>query len=283
MEGMVIMLELTQEKSSIQTYFEEYIKNGDRKALINALTPILNTKTLVMHVAAPKSGSTWFDKIIQQTRKFKFTTLVHDYERREQEIQLEVFIKNIIDVNERVYFNHQHLRASEYVIEFINYFDIKVILQIRNIFDTVLSIRDHLLKLTRLFPMMYVTDDFYDLSEEEQLNMIIDLFIPWYFNFYVSWFQHIDHKNIYILQYEKLIENTLEEVSNIYDWLKIDYKKDDLREFISRSHTSNKTRKNVGIKDRGNLLTDIQHNRIINYSKYYKSIDFSLIGINYKK
>ncbi|MDX4012709.1 sulfotransferase domain-containing protein [Aliarcobacter skirrowii] len=281
------MLNIVQEEKTIQFYFEEYIKNGDRKKLIKSLIPILSSKTLVMHVAAPKSGSTWFDKIMQETRKFKFATLIEDYGRREQEIQLEVFIKNIIDVNERVYFKHQHIRVSQYVIEFIHCFGIKVIFQIRNIFDIVYSVRDHFVNESISGPGVYVTTEYFNFSEEKQFDMIIDLAMPWFFNFFAGWFEYIknnQNENLYILTYENLKQNTSEELKKIFRFLNFDDFTDNKIEevLLMAEKNPNLIRKNKAISGRGKDLTDNQRNRILKMAGYYPDIDFSLIGIDNK-
>ncbi|RLA80836.1 MAG: hypothetical protein DRG78_10210 [Epsilonproteobacteria bacterium] len=243
----------------------------------------LKTKNIVLHVAAPKSGSTWFDEIIRNLHKFKMTYLIRDGGRREQEIQYHIFLEKIKDVQDGIYFCHQHVRASQYTIDFIELYDIKVILQIRNIFDTVLSIRDHFLNEGFIAPMGYADNSFLKLSQDKQLDMIIDLWIPWYFNFYTTWFEYIkntNNKNIFIIEYEKMKSNVHSEVDTILQNLSVNYTQDELDNAINKtSSDKKKTRKNKAIIGRGESLSEQQRDRIYKFAGYYLDIDFSLIGI----
>ena len=239
---------------------------------------------MVFHVAAPKSGSSWLDTILINTKAYEVNTLVPDYSRREQEICLDIFpcFRRSLFNNKKFYIPHHHTVASEFTIQVIEKLNMKVILQVRNIFDTVFSMQDHIINESHILAMAYIPHDFYKLDQEKQIDMIIDLVIPWYIKFYASWFEYLktEKKYIYILPYEDLKNNTLSELNKVINFLEIDnLQHKDLEKIVEDiKNQPNKTRKNKGIVGRGNSLSTLQKEKIIKLTSYY-NIDFSLIGI----
>lgn len=244
---------------------------------------LLKGKNVIAHIAAPKSGSTWFDSIIKDLNKLKQSTLVLDYARREQEIQWEVFSKNILDLEDGIYFRHQHLKLSNYVVNFIEDYNVKIVLQVRNIFDSVISMRDHLIHETPIQPHGFVDETFFELSEKKQIDMVIDMIVPWFFSFYASWFtflQQSDHKNVFIVSYEEMKKDTHKTLQKILSQLNLSCTDDELKRAIEGSDSgSNFTRKNKAIIGRGSSLSTEQRERILKFAGYYPHIDFSIIGI----
>jgi hypothetical protein len=114
----------------------------------------------VWHVAAPKSGSTWL------TNSLAKIALAHEWEtpfisvgggNRAQELnvselaRLKILDKNILGL-------HQHCLCSDYTLNVISKFNIKVILQVRNIKDCLVSLKDHLDKESVVKPLFYMND-----------------------------------------------------------------------------------------------------------------------------
>ncbi|WP_428024401.1 sulfotransferase domain-containing protein [Arcobacter sp.] len=255
---------------------EFFLKSScNTEQFFNKLSPLIKHKNFLMHIAAPKTGSTWLTSMIKNDLNFYTSQLVIDYDRREQEIQLEAFYKALLKPEINYFFGHKHTRFSEYTKNFIEYFNVNVILQCRNIFDTVISVKDHLNQTKENGSMSNVPKDFYNWADEQQIDFIIDTLIPWYFNFYSSWFEYIkENKNIYLITYEDLLLDPKQELKKIY--IKFNYNQESIEEILSKKSF---TRFNKGILGRGEILNKSQKNKIVNISKYYKNVDFSSIGL----
>ena len=155
-------------------------------------------------IAAPKSGSTWISAIFQELLKWKTSHLVNGYGRREQEID----IRKLISVTSRdnLFSPHQHCRASETTIKIIERARIQPIIHIRNIFDIVISVRDSLDQGNHTSAMAFVDANWHNMPYEKRTDFIIDMVVPWYFNFFAGWFSSelVRNKKAYISTYENM-------------------------------------------------------------------------------
>jgi hypothetical protein len=133
------------------------------------------------------------------------------------------------------------------------------------------------------FSMAYVDDSFAQLPPEEQLDMVIDLCMPWFISFYVSWYK-VRQDNLldtYWLTYEKLTDDKPAAVADICRFYGIETDRATIDKAIATIEgNKKKSNLNVGVKGRGKAqLTDVQKQKIIKMASYYKDVDFSLIGI----
>ena len=169
-------------------------------------------------VAAPKSGSTWLSALLEDLLGWRAVGLSGGSCRREQEPDLRQIIRF---PTENILSPHQHCRASDCTVQFIKRFRIKSILQVRNIYDTIISFRDHCRTEGLVFPMAYIDREFLRLSDEQQFQFIIDLVLPWYFNFYASWFEveGLGPDNLFYVTYEDLRQDPRPVLNQILDYL----------------------------------------------------------------
>lgn len=229
-------------------------------------------------VAAPKSGSTWLSRMLRELLGWPEVALVNGYNRREQEVDIRPLLRypkgNILSP-------HQHCRASEPTVDFIKKFRVRPIIQTRNIFDTVVSLRDHLSKESVDWSMAYVDHTFHGLDEDKQYQFIIEMFLPWYFNFYASWFkvEGINPSDIHFIRYEELVTNPPETLAKVLHFLNENRTTAEISEAIRRT-TSQNTRLNKGVSGRGDRLLGEQHkSKIREMRQHYPHIDFSMVGL----
>lgn len=118
------------------------------------------------------------------------------------------------------------------------------------------------------------------LNENERMDFVIDLIVPWYFNFYAGWFSSdlVKEGKILLISYESLLSNPYNEVKKIIDWIGIQKSDEEINSAIF-STKDQFTMKNVGIVGRGTVLTIEQKQRIKKMASYYPKIDFSSLGI----
>lgn len=243
----------------------------------------------IWHIAAPKSGSTWLTSILSYiftSAGFKIAYL-HNARMREQEIIPHILFSN---PNDNIFSPHQHCKYSEYTIDLISLFRIRPILSIRNIFDTVISMRDHIINGTYesvTIPTFHLSqtlyNDFSGWSIEKQLDTIIDLCIPWFFHFYSGWFgfQHptIPNGEIFYVPYEDLRADTVKVVIDLLAHCGMGISTDEVKNSVEniKQHYTRKNKAEIG---RGKILLNDRHKeQIFRMASYYRDIDFSPIGI----
>ena len=156
-----------------------------------------------------------------------------------------------------------------------------MILQGRNLFDTCVSVRDHFVKQDTISPIAYVDQSFLALPEQRQFDFLVDLVVPWYLNFFATWFEgkrrgEVDYCWV---SYEKLVQDPAATLKRILDYVgesRTDADVDAALQIASKSPT----RLNVGRMGRGKeVLTERQQARIRELRDFYPHIDFSPIGL----
>ena len=106
------------------------------------------------------------------------------YQGNEQEL----YLPKLVGAYGRSVVVHQHVRATEPNVALFNRLGIRPVVQVRNLVDVIVSVRDYLCqKGTSFQPSLYATDHFLSLREHEQFDFLITFAAPWYFTFYVSW------------------------------------------------------------------------------------------------
>ena len=198
--------------------------------------------------------------------------------RREQELTTSEFLRQgLIDSN--VFAVQQHCNFSEYTFDFIDKFNVKVILQVRSILDCIVSLIDHCNNDSTVWPIAYLNDEIWSLlDEQKKLNFILDFYVPWFIKFWVGWSMAMKEQSFsyQLVEYEKLITEPIstiksvisfcgEETNNPEEWLTLG--------------KETYIRKNKGIIGRGKELPIWVHEKIQQLISYYPSIDFEPVGI----
>nr|WP_321514105.1 sulfotransferase domain-containing protein [uncultured Pseudodesulfovibrio sp.] len=227
----------------------------------------------------PKSASTFLRNVISGISGYATEELCVGYDRNEQDL----YLPTVIDHAFTPVVNHMHMWAREHNIGIMKSAGITPVVLVRNIFDTAVSMKDHLANHSPLFSMAYVDNTFASMPPEEQQDMVVDMCIPWFISFYVSWYkaQQQNLLNTYWLTYEQLIDDKETTVANICDFYSVEHNPESIRNAIATVENNKKrSNRNVGVQGRGKTqLTDIQRQKIIKMASYYKDVDFSLIGI----
>lgn len=240
-----------------------------------------NGKYLVL-AAMPKSGSTFLSHTLCALTGYRHYYLACAYDNIEQEI----YLPRVIDGFGRGRVVQQHFKANGPNLDVLNRFNIKPVVVVRNIFDLVASIRDHLLneRLDNL-PAVYTTDDFQGFSPSRQLDFVIDMVVPWYITYYVSWYQAEKQKEICFLwmTYEELVADWSAGIRRILDFFGMQKPDVAIARAIQATTAKPKerTRLNVGVPGRASaLLSDSQRERIVRLTQYYPDVDFTRLGIS---
>ncbi len=228
----------------------------------------------------PKSGSTFLKRALLEVTGFSSAYLSYAFERNEQDLYFPALIDhwNVATVTQ------QHVRATGPNLQLMHGFGIRPVILVRNLFDTVVSIRDYLVtEGFEKFPALYVTERMADLSRERQLDLLITHSLPWYFNFYVSWFDSCRTGSIDAmwLSYDDLIQDWPAGVRAVLDFYRIPASEERIRTALERLRSGDPSdiRLNVGVTGRGADLTAAQRDRIREQASFYPWVDFTRIGI----
>lgn len=166
-------------------------------------------------VAPPKTGSTWTSQMLRWSFLWPIVSLLpKGMGLRAQEIIVpEIYLRS----KTNIFLPHHHTQASEPSVSFVQEFAVLPVLQMRNIFDTTLSVIDHLTQDGIKLPITYIPSSFRTESFETRAEIVASLVMPWYIGFYGSWFAARQDETIplHIIQYEKVLEDCVRELAAV--------------------------------------------------------------------
>ncbi len=151
-------------------------------------------KPLIVVAAAPKSGSTFLAHTLSTLTGLQRFRLCAAYATNEHDLHLPALCL----MRGHGCVSQLHMKGTFHNAALMKSFGIKPIVLVRRIEDIVVSLQ-HDLKRKSLSPLSATGEDGYsfvwqdqctrELSDEQRLDMIIDLAVPWFVNFYVSWYR----------------------------------------------------------------------------------------------
>ena len=222
----------------------------------------------------PKSGSTLLLKMLCQATGYVSWPFVYEYGGNEQDLYLPA----IIDAYSFNTITQQHVRATRTNLRLVKNFGLKVVVLTRNIYDTLVSLHDHLISESLDIPMAYVDESFVRKTITERMDYLVDIVTPWYLNFFASWLKAatlLPQGDIVWISYEELIRDKEGTVLRILTHCGLE-SIDGLMHSIQLADAS--VRLNVGVSGRGQqFLNDLQRTRICEIAQRYQNIDFSVI------
>lgn len=229
----------------------------------------------------PKSGSTTISHLLARLAGAKLYPLVDAYDTSEQKLYFPQVVNSLTYENLVV---HQHTKATQLNIRLIKTFKMIPIVTVRNIFDIVVSLRDHLVNRSLINAHgIYIADNFLKMEHSEQIDFVIDMMIPYYFSFYVSWYYASMKKTVNMLwvKYEDFVNSPVNVALNMSDFCQLDVTEQEIKKTLETiEQDKHKFGYNKGIIGRGSILSKSQKNKIIDRKNYYDSdIDFTMIGL----
>ncbi len=220
----------------------------------------------ILIASAPKSASTYLCAIIAGLPQLKEVVLTVGHHRREQEL----CPLNCAIFHELNYVAAHHTRYSQPTQELLTRYSIFPVVLVRNIFDCVISMRDHLLSESLDIPQAYVPRNFHGLTVQQQYDFIIDFVVPWYASFVASWSEYEGPGLAYA--YRKLVRDFPAAVQEILTATGIQASRGDIDAAIAEVKPTEK-RFNVGRVGRGmENLSDEQMGRIRRHFAHYQDI-----------
>jgi hypothetical protein len=232
----------------------------------------------VLLACFPKSGSTYLARLIANAGGYSHMHLSDSAKGGEHELSAARLLLH----HQADYVTQLHLRCSLGTALLIEKFSLLPVVLYRDIFDTVVSMKDDLKNDTveypafaSPFPIAYIPNNVRLLADDELLSFVIDMLVPWYLGFYGSWYRYPGRK--ICLSYRELIEETPRVLREISDAFQLGWSDSAVAKAIGSAENED-TRKNQAVAGRGRLLGAHQRQRIVQLCRYFDGVDFSPIG-----
>lgn len=257
-------LAFTKERAQLQDYTRDYTPSDLGRHIFITCTP--------------KSGSTFLKNVLVGVTGYRDLFTVYAALQNEHELDLPQLASfgNVNTVTQ------QHARASEANLQLMQAFGIKPVVLVRNIFDTAISLLDFY-RQGFTFSTYFDRDDFLSFGEEQQIDLIIEYVIPWYFQFVASWHRAERDKRleVYWQTYEAVIEDKPAAVERILGFYGISAALPNIEKQIAKVEADrDRNRINRGIIGRGQrALSDKQKDRIASLRRHFPTVNFTRIGL----
>jgi sulfotransferase family protein len=229
----------------------------------------------------PRTASTFLSEALCELTGFKRVELADAYAENEQELD----VPRLLDAYSYGSVTQQHVVANRRTIELMQRYSIRPVVLVRNVFDIVVSIRDFLYtEGCGKWPTFFCTDEsFQALDAATQLEQIVELGLPWYFDFFVSWQEATRRQALDTLwiTYEDAVADWEETMARIARFYGIEQDEEAIARALERTRARARSlRLNKGTSGRGETaLHESARRRIEQYARFYPGVDFSLIGL----
>lgn len=143
----------------------------------------LPPKPHVLLACMPKSASTFLAGTIAALPGMKQVSIAGSRAPREQELERSL----LTCYHHEAYVAAQHIRYSSQTGELLEQYGLKPVVLVRNLYDATASMRDHIRQVGTAGSMAWITEKHRTLPDGDLEDLIADLVMPWYVQFFVSW------------------------------------------------------------------------------------------------
>jgi len=254
--------------SELDALFE----NADIRNEVNSFAPSY------LLVALPKSSSTY---CTQTVAKILGASVYKDIVTQDVFTPKDLSVAGIVNARDYFTVSQVHLVATGANLRILRNFRLPVVILLRNLFDAVVSLRDHMSANT-FFSSILIPYQYASLSEEDRLDYIVDTAVPWMITFYTSWVQAISRGDVEakFFFYEDMVRDPIAFFQKVCGQFGRSVSAADVEAAIAQVDKSPATRFNVGEPGRGlSELSSAQILRIRRHTDYYPGIDFTPLGL----
>ncbi len=230
----------------------------------------------ILIAAAQRSGSTYLASIL--AHYFNCKIVFPSDASKGGEHELSEY--QLYTLSNRDYVANLHLRCSLAAVRRIETYNLHLIITIRNIFDTIISIKDHIRRVRQDVPsfgspliMSYVPRQLADDDDDRLEAYILDFVLPWYFSFYSSWINY--SSSLPVIRYEELVTDPRIVLCKVLSRLGLEVDLGRIDSALRMAEASD-TNKNIGVCGRGTQLESKYMNRIKRLADYFPNVDFSV-------
>lgn len=229
----------------------------------------------VLISAMPKSASSFLTSAIGALPGMSQCTISYAKGRREQDIDLARLAQRA----HLPFVAQHHVRYSVPTARLLDAFGVTTVVLVRDLFDVVASLRDHVRRDTPVTPVAYLTPRHATLPDAELELAIADLALPWYFSFYISWHAR---KDVLWLDFEDVRARPEASVARIAERAGIAADGDRIAAAVASARDT-MPRFNKGVPGRGASLSAAAHARIEALAAHYPEFDLAPLGLSRAK
>ncbi len=225
----------------------------------------------------PKSGSTFLKNVVCQVTGYEDRYFFYAHGQNEHDL----YLPNVLRFAEQNTVTQQHSRASHANVQMMQAFNIRPVVLTRNIYDAMMSLLDFYKNGAAI--NTYHQRDFEKMNDEQRLDLIIDYYAPWYFQFFASWLEVEAERRLPVLwlSYEEMIADKPLAIERVLKFYGARANRDAIKQAITTVETDGrKNRFNKGVAGRGEAsLSAEQKARIKALTRHYPSTDFGRLGL----
>jgi len=238
---------------------------------------------MIVVAAAPKSGSTFLANTLRAVTRLRNFRLCAAYATNEHDLYLPALCL----MSRYGCVSQLHMKGTFHNAVLMRTFGIRPVILVRRIDDIVVSLQ-HDLKRKAQRPTVGTGQEGYsfvwqdactrELNDARRLDFIIDLAVPWFVNFYVSWYRLCEQGAVEALwvTYEEMRADPQATVRAVLSFLGFDAKLPLPAEILERKyHTFRDGRVGQGAV----VLTAQQQQRLRERFAYYPDVDFGRYGL----
>lgn len=258
------------------------VYGSNTRARISDFAPGVSDSQLgktILIACIPKTGSTFLMNVLAQVTGFPAPKLCLSYANEENIMNPETIL-SFFGADKIA---QEHIRATPQNLAIAQGFNMTVIVLVRDIFDSLISMRDMLMTKTYGSVAALFQNDLANFDEETQLDAVISKFGHWQLDFYTSWTRAIRDGRIdaKIISYETLMADKAASVAAVCRYAGLPIAEDAISRSINAIEgDKDKSRRNVGIAGRGKAtMTAEQINTVRSMTRFYPDVDFSLLGL----
>ena len=240
-------------------------------------------KHLIVIAAVPKSGSTFLSNSLCRLTSYPYFRLTSGYGSNEHDLYLPALCM----INPYGCVSQLHMKGTFHNAAHLNTFGVRPVILVRQIDDIVVSLVQDLRNKESLpgygigqngYSFIWQDEDVRCLSDEQLTDMIIDLAIPWFVNFYVSWYRLCEQGVVEALwvTYENMMAGKAETLKEILQFVGFHH---DGKFDESILHMKYSTYRDSRINRGAEILSDTQKERIRQHFTHYRGVDFGKYGI----
>ena len=241
------------------------------------------SKPLVVVAAAPKAGSTFLVNTLMRITGLRGFRLCAAYSTNEHDLYLPALCL----MNRYGCVSQLHMKGTFHNAALMRTFGIKPVILVRRIEDIVVSLQHDLREKAQRpslgtgrsgYSFVWQDQSTKELSDERLLDMIIDLAVPWFVNFYVSWYRlcHEGAVEALWVTYEELFGDREKTVRQVLDFLGLRGAAHIDPGILSRKY---QTFRDGSVGQGALTLTAEQQRRLRERFAYYPGVDFGKYGL----
>lgn len=182
-------------------------------------------RNIVWHFTTPKCASTYFSKyidhIIQKNKRSNNVGIIRavpEFGERPQSVckyhineHLKFRKNNFLFITYR-----QHTQATNDLLKIINSKKHMILIQYRNILDTLASLIDYWDEIPSSIWSSVTPNYWQGLNKDQKFEVLMQLYLPWHIQFLQSWNLY-KNENIVFCNYNEIIKNPYKYINLIFN------------------------------------------------------------------